>query len=75
MDNEIIMKMTQEQERNMIDLRRSKVLELLSKGGINQAEIPRTLNISEPTVSRDVKSLKDQAQKELETPYPGAPSF
>ena len=75
MDNEIIMKMTQEQERNMIDLRRSKVLELLSKGGINQAEIPRTLNISEPTVSRDVKSLKDQAQKELETPYPGTPSF
>jgi DNA-binding Lrp family transcriptional regulator len=34
---------------------------------INQAEIARTLNISEPTVSRDVKSLKDQGQKELET--------
>jgi hypothetical protein len=61
------MKMTQEQERNLINLRRSKVLELLSKGHTNQAKIARTLNISEPTVSRDIKFLKEQAQEELQT--------
>jgi DNA-binding transcriptional regulator LsrR (DeoR family) len=61
------MKMTQEQERNLINLRRSKVLELLSKGHTSQAEIARTLNISEPTVSRDIKFLKEQAQEELQT--------
>lgn len=59
--------MTQEQERNLINLRRSKILELLSKGYTNQAEIARTLNISEPTVSRDVSFLKEQAQEELRT--------
>jgi DNA-binding Lrp family transcriptional regulator len=56
---------TQEEERNLIGLRRSKVLELLSKGYTNQAEIARTLNISEPTVSRDVQFLNRQAQENL----------
>jgi hypothetical protein len=61
------MKMTQEQERNLINLRRSKILELLSKGHTNQAEIGKKLHISEPTVSRDIKFLKEQAQEELQT--------
>jgi DNA-binding NarL/FixJ family response regulator len=50
-DNETIMKMTQEQEGNLVSLRRSKVMELLSKGYTNQSEIADTLNVSEPTVS------------------------
>jgi DNA-binding CsgD family transcriptional regulator len=59
--------MTHEQIGNLINLRRSRVLELLSKGHTNQAEIARTLNISEPTVSRDIRFLKERARKELET--------
>jgi hypothetical protein len=61
------MKMTEEQERNLINLRRSKVLELLSKGHTNQAEIAGIVRWSEPTVSRDIKFLKGQAEHELET--------
>lgn len=59
------MTITQEQERNLIGLRRSKVLELLSKGYTNQAEIAKALNISEPTVSRDIQFLNRQAQENL----------
>ena len=59
------MTITQVQERNLINLRRSKVLELLSKGYTTQGEIAKTLNISEPTVSRDIQSLNRQAQENL----------
>jgi IS30 family transposase len=55
---------TNEEEQRIIELRRSKVLELSSKG-FNQTEISRTLNVSEPTVSRDIKSLRQQAKENI----------
>jgi IS30 family transposase len=54
---------TRDQERNLINLRRSKISELLAKGYTNQAEIARTLNISEPTVCRDIQFLNHEAQE------------
>ena len=56
-------------EQRLIELRRAKVMELLSNGHTSQVEIAQTLNISEPTVSRDIRFLKDQARKELETHF------
>jgi predicted transcriptional regulator len=45
----------------MIEWRRNKVLELSSHGH-NQIEIAGILKISEPTVSRDISHLKNQAK-------------
>ena len=56
-------------ERRLIELRRAKTMELLSNGMTSQVKIAETLNISEPTVSRDIKALKDRARKELETHF------
>lgn len=56
-------------KQRLIELRRAKIMELLSNGYISQAEIAKTLNISEPTCSRDIRHLKDQAKKELETHF------
>jgi DNA-binding Lrp family transcriptional regulator len=56
-------------ERRLIDLRRAKIMELLSNGHTSQVSIAETLNVSEPTVSRDIRFLKDRAKKELETHF------
>ena len=48
----------------MIEWRRNKVLELSSRG-YNQREIADTLKISEPTVSRDLSYLKNQAKSNI----------
>ena len=48
----------------MIEWRRNKVLELSSQGQ-NQTEIADELKISEPTVSRDLSYLKDQAKSNI----------
>src|SRR5918995_2356887 len=53
-------------EQRLIELRRAKVMELLSNGHTSQVSIAETLNVSEPTVSRDIRFLKDKAKKELE---------
>jgi hypothetical protein len=55
----------QEQEQNLIDIRRARITELLAKGYVSQVEISRILNVSEPTVSRDIIFLKQQAQQNL----------
>lgn len=44
-----------------IEWRRSKVLELASHG-LNQSEISRTLQISQPTINRDSTYLRKQAK-------------
>jgi predicted transcriptional regulator len=44
-------------------------MELLSNGHTSQVSIAETLNVSEPTVSRDIRFLKDRAKKELETHF------
>jgi DNA-binding transcriptional regulator LsrR (DeoR family) len=57
--------MNREEEHRLISLRQSKILELLAQGHTNQSEIARKLNVSEPTVSRDIQFLTKQAQENL----------
>jgi DNA-binding Lrp family transcriptional regulator len=58
-------KMNREEEHRIISLRQSRVAELLAQGYTNQSEIARKLNVSEPTVSRDVQFLNRQAKENL----------
>ena len=44
-----------------LEWRRSKVLELASQG-YNQSEISRILQISQPTINRDLAYLRQQAK-------------
>src|ERR687897_3779476 len=60
---------TMKGEQRLIELRRAKVMELLSNGHTSQVSIAETLNVSEPTVSRDIRFLKDRAGKELEVHF------
>jgi DNA-binding Lrp family transcriptional regulator len=57
--------MNREEEHRLISLRQSKIAELLAQGHTNQSEIARKLNVSEPTVSRDMQFLNRQAQENL----------
>jgi hypothetical protein len=50
-----------------IDLRRGKVLELLSKGETNQSEIAKILGVSPALISIDIQFLKEQARDNLRT--------
>jgi predicted transcriptional regulator len=49
-----------------IQWRRTKVLELSSQGN-TQSDIAKTLHVGEATVSRDISSLREQAQLNLKT--------
>jgi predicted transcriptional regulator len=49
-----------------IQWRRTKVLELCSQGN-TQSDIAKTLRVGEATVSRDISSLRQQAQLNLKT--------
>ncbi len=49
---------------NNIEWRRSKVLQLASHG-LNQSEISRTLQISQPTINRDFLFLRQQAKQNI----------
>jgi DNA-binding Lrp family transcriptional regulator len=57
--------MNREEESQIISLRQSKIAELLAQGFTNQSEIARKINVSEPTVSRDVQFLNRQAKENL----------
>ena len=48
--------------KNKLEWRRSKVLELPSQG-YTQSEIAKTLQISQPSVNRDLAYLAKQAQE------------
>ena len=50
---------------NSLEWRRSKVLELSSQGN-SQLEIARILQISQPTVNRDIGHLRVQARQKLQ---------
>ena len=50
---------------NSLEWRRSKVLELSSQGH-SQPEIARILQVSQPTINRDITYLRQQAQKNLQ---------
>src|ERR671937_596529 len=49
---------------NSIEWRRSKVQELASQG-YNQSEISRILQISQPTINRDIAYLRQQAKENI----------
>src|SRR5215216_740434 len=53
-------------EQDLISLRRSKVLELLAQGYTNQREISQLLNVSEPTVSRDIAHITRESKENLD---------
>ena len=49
---------------NSVEWRRSKVQELASQG-YNQSEISRMLQISQPTINRDITYLRQQAKENI----------
>ena len=49
---------------NSLEWRRSKVSELASQG-YNQSEISRILQISQPTINRDIAYLRQQAKENI----------
>jgi predicted transcriptional regulator len=49
---------------NSIEWRRNKVQELASQG-YNQSEISRMLQISQPTINRDTRYLRQQAKENI----------
>jgi DNA-binding Lrp family transcriptional regulator len=53
-------------EQDLISLRRSKVMELLAQGYTNQREISQLLNVSEPTVSRDIAHITKESKENLD---------
>jgi DNA-binding CsgD family transcriptional regulator len=57
--------MNREEEHKLISLRQSRVAELLAQGYTNQSGIAHKLNVSEPTVSRDIQFINRQAQETL----------
>ncbi|MFL6367745.1 MAG: hypothetical protein ACJ72T_04250 [Nitrososphaeraceae archaeon] len=49
---------------NSVEWRRNKVQELASQG-YNQSEISRILQISQPTINRDLAYLRQQAKENI----------
>ena len=49
----------------MIESRRAKVMELLSKGESNQSEIARILQVDKSIVCRDIAYLRQQAKSNI----------
>ena len=49
---------------NSVEWRRNKVQELASQG-YNQSEISRILQISQPTINRDITYLRQQAKENI----------
>ena len=61
----IISKIASTPFKKQVDWRRNKVLELLVQGQ-NQYDIAEALQISQPTISRDVQYLKAKAKEDIE---------
>src|SRR5918996_6163487 len=61
-------KMTKkEQERQYIEWRRSKILELKAQGYTTERELASKLNVSDSTIHSDFVFLKEQARENLNT--------
>jgi DNA-binding MarR family transcriptional regulator len=56
---------TKMQQNQIIEWRRAKVMELLSKGENNQSEIARILQVDKSIVCRDIAYLRDQAKSNI----------
>ena len=57
---------TQEKEQEAIEWRRSQVISLRAKG-YNQTTIAKKVGFSEPTISKDIAWINEQAQNNLKT--------
>jgi DeoR/GlpR family transcriptional regulator of sugar metabolism len=53
------------QQQEQVEWRRAKVLELMSKGEINQSEIARIMQVDRSTICRDVNYLRQQAKENI----------
>ena len=56
---------TKMQQNQIIEWRRTKVMELLSKGESNQSEIARILQVDKSIISRDIAYLRQQAKTNI----------
>jgi DNA-binding MarR family transcriptional regulator len=57
--------MSTKMQQQIIEWRRAKVMELLSKGESNQSEIARMLQIDKSIISRDIAYLRQQARQNI----------
>src|ERR687883_947659 len=57
-------KENRQSQQKQIEWRRNKVMELSSQG-YSQVEISKTLQISEPTISRDIDYLRTQSKQKI----------
>ena len=57
--------MSTNMQQQIIEWRRAKVMELLSKGENNQSEIARVLQVDKSIVCRDISYLRDQAKTNI----------
>jgi DNA-binding MarR family transcriptional regulator len=54
-----------QQQQQIIEWHRAKVMELLSKGESNQSEIARILQIDKSIISRDIQYLRQQSKDNI----------
>ena len=57
--------MSPSMQQRQVEWRRSKVLELMSKGETNQSEIARILQVDRSTICRDIDYLRQQAKENI----------
>jgi transcriptional regulator len=53
------------QQQPQIEWRRTKVLELMSKGETNQSEIARILQVDRSIICRDIAYLRQRAKENI----------
>jgi DNA-binding MarR family transcriptional regulator len=53
------------QQQQVIEWRRAKVMEMLSKGESNQSEIGRILQVDKSIISRDIQYLRQQSKENI----------
>src|SRR5215204_2973562 len=61
------MTLSNKDEKRLIEIRRGRVLQLMSEGHTVGSEIAQILNVSEPTISRDLTYLENQAAESLKS--------
>jgi hypothetical protein len=57
--------MSTKMQQQIIEWRRAKVMELLSKGESNQSEIARILRVDKSIICRDIAYIRQQAKDNI----------
>jgi DNA-binding MarR family transcriptional regulator len=60
-----LQQMSAKMQQQIIEWRRAKVMEMLSKGESNQSEIARVLQVDKSIVCRDIAYLRQQAKANI----------